>query len=273
MKSLVNIISVVIILVIAMIFAFQIHVLLGIAFTLLLLGYYIYRSRANYYALRGSNAYGKDDTDQAIIWFKKAYDSKPCPESHQISYGYVLLRTGKAEQAEPLFQNLIRTTKSKDIRIQSHCNLATTYWLQGKKAECLELLAEVFEQYKNSLVYGNFGYFKILNGDVEAALAFNLEAYAYNSDDKTIIDNLALNYYLLGQMDQAEEKFAQLIPKSPKFADPYYFYALTLERQGKTEAAIEQIQRALSRETAFITPITRDEIEQTALRWNLTVDK
>jgi tetratricopeptide (TPR) repeat protein len=272
MKSLVNIISVVIILVIAMIFAFRIHILLGIAFALLLVGYYIYRSRANFYALRGSNAYGKGDTEQAIIWFKKAYDSKPCPESHQISYGYILLRTGKAEQAEPLFQHLIRTTKSKDIRIQSQCNLATTYWLQAKKVECLELLAEVFEQYKNSLVYGNFGYFKILIGDVEAALAFNLEAYAYNSDDKTIIDNLAYNYYLLGQMDEAEEKFAQLIPKSPKFADPHYFYALTLEKQGKMEEAIEQIQIALNKDIAFITPITRAEVEQKALSWDLTID-
>src|SRR5665647_68688 len=191
MKTLVNVISIVVILFGTMIFAFRIHILLGIGLILLVLAYYIYRSRAVYYALRGSKAFSNGETDQSLIWFKKAYDSKPCPENQQVSYGYVLLRTGNEEQAESIFQNLMRTTKSKEVRIQAQCNLATAYWLQGKKVECLELLNKVFEQYKNSLIYGNLGYFKILNGDVEEALEFNLEAYAYNSDDKTIIDNLA----------------------------------------------------------------------------------
>jgi Flp pilus assembly protein TadD len=269
MKVLINVLSIVIILVIALIFAFRTHYLLGIALILLLLGYVIFRARANYYALRGTGMFNKGDYEQALVWFKKAYDSKPCPEAHQIGYGYILMRSGNAKQAEPILKQIQHKTKNKDNLIQAQCNLATSYWLQGRKEECLSLLEEVFEQYKNSLVYGNLGYFKLLNGDFEAALAFNLEAYAYNSDDKTIIDNLAYNYYLLGQMEQAEEIFAQLVPKSPKFADPHYFYALTLEKQGKFEAAIEQIQLALSKDAAFITPITRAEIEQVALRLNV----
>ncbi|WP_405083589.1 tetratricopeptide repeat protein [Paenibacillus psychroresistens] len=135
------------------------------------------------------------------------------------------------------------------------------------------MLEEVFEQYKNSLVYGNLGYFKLLNGDFESALAFNQEAYAYNGDDKTIVDNLAYNYYMLGQLEQAEEMFALLIPKSPKFADPHYFYALTLEKLGKLDEAAEQIQIAQSKDIAFITPIIRAEIDQAALRLNVSSEE
>jgi Flp pilus assembly protein TadD len=269
MKALINVLSIVIIIFMALIFAFKTHYLLGIALVLLFLGFALFRARANYYALRGTGLFNKSEYEQALVWFKKAYDSKPCPEAHQIGYGYILMRTGNAKQAEPILKKIQHTTKKRDNRIQAQSNLATSYWLQGRREECLALLEEVFEQYKNSLIYGNLGYFKLLNGDFEAALAFNLEAYAYNSDDKTIIDNLAYNYYLLGQMEQAEEIFAQLVPKSPKFADPHYFYALTLEKQGKFEAAIEQIQLALSKDAAFITPITRDEIEQVALRLNV----
>jgi Flp pilus assembly protein TadD len=272
MKALFNVLCIVIILVAAIIFAFKTHFLLGIALVLLLLGFAIFRARANYYAFRGTNLFSKGEYEQALVWFKKAYDSKPCPEAHQIGYAYILMRTGNAKQAEQILKQLQQTMNNKDNRIRAQCNLATSYWLQGRKEECLVLLEEVFELYKNSLIYGNLGYFKILNGDVEAALAFNLESYAYNSDDKTIIDNLALNYYLLGQIEQAEEIFAQLMPKSPNFADPHYYYALTLKQQGKTEEAIEQIQVALGKDLAFITPITRDEIEHAALQWKAAIE-
>jgi Flp pilus assembly protein TadD len=187
MKALINVLSIIIILVTALIFAFKTHYLLGIDLVLLLLGFALFRARANYYALRGAGLFNKGENEQALVWFKKAYDSKPCPEAHQIGYSYILMRTGNAKQAEPILKQIQHTTKSKDNRIQAQSNLATSYWLQGRKEECLSLLEEVFEEYKNSLVYGNLGYFKLLNGDVEAALAFNLEAYAYNSDDKTYL--------------------------------------------------------------------------------------
>jgi Flp pilus assembly protein TadD len=273
MKSIVNVISIIIIVIMALVFAFKTHYLLGIALVLLLIGFSLFRARANYYAIRGTGLFNKGEFEQSLIWFEKAYESKPCPEAHQIGYGYILMRTGNAKQAEQVLKQIQNRTNNKDNRIQAQCNLATSYWLQGKNEECLALLEEVFEQYKNSLVYGNLGYFKLLNGDIEAALTFNLEAYAYNADDKTIHDNLAYNYYLLGQMDQAEELFALLIPKAPKFADPHYFYALTLEKQGKLNTAAEQIQIALNKDIAFITPITRDEIEQAALRLNVSSEE
>jgi Flp pilus assembly protein TadD len=255
-----------------MIIAFIKHFLLGIGVILVLIGYFIYRSRASYYALRASNFFAKDDLEQARNWFKKAYDSKPCPENHKVSYGYILLRSGHLEEAESILLHLQQTTKSRDIRIQAECNMATAYWLQGKKEQALAKLEEIYQQYKTSLVYGNYGYFKILNGEAETALAFNLEAYAYNSDDKTIVDNLALNYYLLGQLEGAEEIFQQLMLKSPKYAESYYYYALTLKQLGKIEEAKEQIQSSLGKDLAIITMLTREQIEKEASLMNVSLE-
>jgi Flp pilus assembly protein TadD len=271
MKSFLNVMSIVIIVVIGTIFAFRTHVVLGIAVILLLIGFSIYRARSNFYAVRANAAFSKGELEQSLHLFKKAYDSKPCPENHQISYCYILLRAGNTEEAEKILKQLEKTTKSRDIRIQAKCNLATTYWLQGNKEQCMTLLEEVFDEIKNTLIYGNFGYFKLLNGDPEAALVFNLEAYAYNADDKTIVDNLALNYYFLGQIEQAEGIFKKLMLLSPKFAEPHYYYALTLNQLGKTEEAIEQLQQALGKELAFITPISREEIKQVAVEWNVDI--
>lgn len=244
--------------------AFRVHMLLGIGVVVLLVGYMLFVSRANFYAIRGSKAFSNNDLGQAKHWYEKAYTSKPCPDQHQIGYGYILIRVGEPEKAETIFKHILGKSQSRDFRMQANSNLATAYWLQGKKDEAIALLEEVFTEYKNTMVYGNLGYFKILHGDLQEALAFNLEAYSYNGDDITILDNMAQNYYLLGQVDQANEMFKKLIPKSPKHADSYYYYALTLKELGELEAAIEQLNVALEKKISFLAPITRDEMEQAA---------
>jgi Flp pilus assembly protein TadD len=264
MKALIKPLLIIIALIVVMVAAFRVHILLGFGLILLLLGIMAYTSRASLYALRGTRAFAKDDFAQALVWYRKAYESKPCPDKHRIGYAYLLMRVGDSKQAEQVLKHILKSAKSRDTRVQAECNLATAYWLQGKKDEGIALLAEVFEQYKNTLVYGNLGYFKILHGDLNEALAFNLEAYAYNADDKTIIDNVALTYYLLGRFDQAEEIFKKLMLQPPKYAEPYYYYALTLKQQGKVEEAGEQIRLAQGKDLAFVTPLTREQIEQEA---------
>jgi tetratricopeptide (TPR) repeat protein len=93
-----------------------------------------------------------------------------------------------------------------------------------------------------------------------------LEAYAYNADDLTILDNVALNYYELGQWTLAEETYQKLMLKSPKFAEPYYYYAQTLKQLGKTGEAIEQINLAATKTLSFVTPLTKEQIEQEVLQ-------
>jgi Flp pilus assembly protein TadD len=264
MNRLIKPLIIIVLTIVAVIFAFNIHVLLGIALILILIGYMLYNSRVQFYAVRGSAYFAKDDLETALVYYKKANECKPCPEKHQVGYAYLLLRSGNLEFAEPILQKLLQSSKSRENLLQIKCNLATLYWLQGNKEQALSLLEEVFGEYKNTLVYGNLGYFKTLHGDLEDALKFNLEAYSYNSDDHTILDNLALNYYLLGQTDQAEEMFCKLMAKPPKYAEPYYYYAMTLKSQGKTEEAFEQMQFAIAKKLAFISPITQDQLKQEA---------
>jgi Flp pilus assembly protein TadD len=255
-------------LVLIMIIAFRIHTLLGWGLFIVLTGVMLHASRASYYALRGSSAFAADEFEKALAWYRKAYASKPCPEKHQIGYAYMLMRTGDPEQAEVVLQKLLREAKNHDSRMQARCNLATAYWLQEKRDEGVAELEDVFEQYKNTLVYGNLGYFKLMHGDLEEALDFNLEAYTYNSDDKTILDNCALNYFMLGKMTEAEAMFEKLMAKAPKRAEPYYYYALTLKELGKTKEAGDQIKLALSKDLSFLTTITRVQIAQAAADLN-----
>lgn len=252
------------VLVLIMIIAFRLHTLLGWGLIIVMAGGMVYASRSSYYTIRGSSAFMADQFEQALAWYRKAYASKPCPEKHQIGYAYLLMRTGESEQAEAVLQKLLGRSANHEIKMQARCNLATAYWLQGKRHESVKELEGVFEQYKNTLVYGNLGYFKLMHVDLNESLEFNLEAYAFNSDDQTILDNCALNYYMLGEMTEAEAMFEKLMSKSPKRAEPYYYYALTLKKLGKKEEAAEQIKQALGKDLSFLTTVTRIEITEAA---------
>ncbi|MDQ0919174.1 lipopolysaccharide assembly protein LapB [Paenibacillus sp. V4I5] len=238
---------------------------LGVVMIVLVLGYFGYTSRSVLYAQKGNLAYMKGDRDRALILLEKAYRLKSALPQHQLGYGYVLMKAGELSKAEKVFDEVLHKAKARDMHMQAKLNLATVYWLQGRRDEAYSYLQEMSEEYKNTLVYGNFGYFQILRGELEAALVYNREAYAFNDNDLTIMDNLAQNYYLLGQLNEADEMYAKVIAKTPKHAESYYYYALTLEQLGRLQEAREQIGKALEKELALITPLTREDIELLAI--------
>ena len=52
-----------------------------------------------------------------------------------------------------------------------------------------------------------------------------------------------------------------MIAKTPKHAESYYFYAQTLHKLGRTQEAREQLETALGKELALVTPLTKEDIE------------
>jgi tetratricopeptide (TPR) repeat protein len=183
----------------------------------------------------------------------------------------MLMKAGKPEQAERVLQDTLRAKPPHDIQMQAKSNLATAYWLLNKRGEAVRLLEDVHREYKTVTVVGNLGYLKLLAGDPEEALAFNEEAYEYDDNDLTILDNLAQNYYMLGRWEDAAAMYAKVMDRSPKHAEPYYYYAQTLAALGRTDEAAAQAKLALDKPLALVTSITGEEIE--ALASKLSVNE
>ena len=108
-KSLLYLVAVVIIIVLG----FRIHVALGIGIILILLGYWLYKSRSALYAQRGNMAYMKGDEKLAMALLEKAYNTKPTYPKHQLGYGYLLMKSGEPAKAEAVFQQVLRTAKGR----------------------------------------------------------------------------------------------------------------------------------------------------------------
>ena len=61
----------------------------------------------------------------------------------------------------------------KDIQVQVKQNYALLLWKEGNLSEAIKITEEIIEDYKNTVIYGNLGYFYILDGQKEKALEFN----------------------------------------------------------------------------------------------------
>lgn len=254
-----------VVIVVAVIVGFRIHWGAGLGVIALLAGYGIYTNRAAYYAQKGNIAYTQGDKENALAWMEKAYRTRPNHPQHRVSYAYMLIKSGDTARAEQVLNEVLAGKPASDIRMHALINKATVHWLQNKPEEALRLMEDVYGEFKNTTVYGNLGYFKLLQGEqLEDALAFNQEAYAFNDSDVTILDNLAQNYFMLGRLEEARDMYVKVLEKAPKHAESYYYYALTLQRLGQTEEAREQIVKALEREPALVTSVTREDIEQAA---------
>lgn len=260
LKALLPILAVIVVIYIG----FQVHWLLGVGLILALLGYGIYANRSAKDIMKANAAYTQGDTAKALALLEKVYHSNAAKPQHSISYAFLLMKEGQLEKAEQVLHKLLTGAKATDFRMQVKTQLATAYWLLGRREESIALLEEVYTNYKTVTIVGNLGYFKVLYGDLDAALAFNLDAYAYDDNDLTILDNLAQTYYLLGRMDEAEELYRKVIAKSPKHAESYYYYALTLQAQGQQEEAVEFARQALDKPLALVTNISKEDIERLA---------
>ncbi len=234
---------------------------LGILALLIYFTALIYLNRAFIYQIIGGRRYSLGKTDESLKWFKRSYDTKKAGIRTYISYAYILLRKAElAKSEEVLMDTLNRFSQSYDIpRVKSI--LALVLWKKGNLDDAVAMLEEVIQNYKTTSIYGSLGYLLILQGDYEKALELNLEAYDYNSNDRTIQDNLGLNYYLLDRYDESREIYEALLEKSPTIPDPYFNYGLLLLKLNDPEKAIEYMKKALEFNFPYLSSLTKEQVE------------
>lgn len=241
--------------------AFTRNIWLGFGAVLLYLAALLYVKRVLVYTLMGSRNYALGKTEEALKWLKRAHETKKSGARPSVSYAYILLKSGDLIKSEEILQKLLKDNPSNQDTPYIKSNLALALWKKGDLDAAVGMLEELMQTYKTTTVYGSLGYLYILKGDLERALQFNLEAMDYNSADKVILDNLGQNYYLLGSYGKAREIYEPLIAQAPSFPEPYYNYALVLEKLGEPEPALEMAKKALNYKFTCLSSISKEEVE------------
>jgi len=235
--------------------------LLGILGIIAYILYVLFMSRAGIFKLIGSVRYSKSDTDNALKWLKKSYETNKANPHTAIPYAYLLLKAGRLNESEKVFSEILSKKLSSDDRNLAKSNYALLLWKKGNLDEAVNMLEEVCKEFKTTTVYGSLGYLLILKGDLDRALEFNLEAYDYNDKNPIILDNLGQTYYLRGEQDKAVEIYEKLMPLSPSFPSAYYNYGLVLLKNGDYDKALENMEKALNFKFSPLSAIKKSEIE------------
>jgi tetratricopeptide (TPR) repeat protein len=214
------------------------------------------------YAIRASGAYQKGNVQETISWLDRAYKTRRAKVSIVTTYGYVLLKYGKLEEAIKIIEEQLSSTKLTDNeRYDAKSNYALALWKNGQLDEAISLFEEIISHYKNTSIYGSLGYLYILKGELEKALQFNLTAYDYNNTSGVILDNLGQTYFLIGDLEKADEVFKKLMTMNPKFPEAFYDYALVFDKMGDKEQCIEKLRNALLFKPNYLSAITTEDIE------------
>ncbi|MGB4589158.1 MAG: tetratricopeptide repeat protein [Clostridiaceae bacterium] len=234
---------------------------LGNFFIVIYLGYMIYKNIPTILASKGSRAYNKGDKENALKYFEKAVKHKQSKPYIKSSYGYLLLREGRVEEAEPyLIEASEYQAKDSRFHFNSILNLAILNWKKGDIDKGIKLVEDIKEQYKNTIMYEILGYLYISKGDYKKALEFNQEAYDFNPDDNVIGDNLAQSHFFLGEYDQAE-KIYDVIIDFVKFPEAFYYYGIIQWKKGNYVKAYDAFEHSLTMKNSFLSNVKKEDVE------------
>lgn len=243
----------------------KIHIGLGIVSTLIILGGILYFKRATFYSLRAQMLFNTDK-QKAFDLFEKAYKTNKMKPQIALLYCYLLLRDAQVDVADKKIDEILEKYKTNlsetDIK-NAHLNKALIKWKSSDLSGAIKKAEALYESgFKTTALYGVLGYWYILDNQYQKAFEINKEAYEYNNSDLIIADNLAQNYYLLGDLEKSYEMYLQILKKEPTFIEPYYNFALVLIEKNEKEMAIKYLKKALEIEEKFLSDITHKQINE-----------
>ena len=236
----------------------------------------LWKKRADILVMLASQAYfGRGDVEKGEKYYKASYKTGLMSAEGKMSYSSFCLRENRFDKGRRLLNEIINSsrTSTKD-KINAKHNLAVLVWKEGDLDEAYRILDIVHKEMPSTTTYGTMGVFLLEKAkrdrDYETPREFLLEAYDYNSDDKTIADNLGELYLNLAEYDKAKEVYEKLLEKDLMTPMPYYNYGLVLKNTGDREGAAEAFRKALTRRFTAVLTVTKemvqaelDEIENT----------
>jgi tetratricopeptide (TPR) repeat protein len=241
---------------------FQVNVWYGFIGVAALLSYSAYTLRPTVYSMQANARYAKKDWTGAAERFDKANRISRKP-GFAVSKAFILLKDGRPEEARELLERTMQLPLTRGEEMNAKINYANALWMLGEQDQAIDIMESVQTEYKNTIVLGNLGLFYVLQGDLTKALAFNQDAYEYNDNDKTILDNLGLTYYLLGRYEEAHSIYEKLMALTPTFMEAYYYHAQTLKALGDLDKAKSVMEKGLQYEPSMVTTVTRGMLEDT----------
>lgn len=246
--------------------SFSINTWLGMGVTVAGIIYILFVNLPSLYVMKGNVAMNEKRPDDALNWYKKAYDTDRASSSTELSYATLLLRMGNTDEAETVLNLLILSKGKKvsqDIRYKAKLYRALLYYKTDRAQDALEEAEEVFENYKNTMSYGLLCYLKLAtDAPFEQTYKLCAEAYEYNSEDRDIADNMVVAHIRQGELDKAEQVCDKLLETNPSFVEAHYHGAVIAQKSGDNQKATKLLEEISQCSRTFLTTVSEQDIEE-----------
>ena len=195
--------------------------------------------------------------EKALPHYEKGY-RQGMGYRFRLGYGLGLLRAGEYEKSKDVFSGILASSAPEAIRTHAKYNQGLVYWKLGLIDEAHATMEEAFRKTPNAKSYGALGYFKILTGNLDDALHFNLKALEYDDEDPVVLDNLGMVYYEMGDRDRALEYFLKAEEEKADQVSTLFNLGRIYREKGETALAREKLSKALDCPINSLSAVTRE---------------
>ena len=242
---------------------FRLSPLVGAIAATVLIIFVAYICRAQLYTFKARKAYADGKFAESKRQYQKAIKTGKATPEMKIEFADTLMRTGHFEDAEQILNNILREKIKPETEKVAKLRRCMVYYKTDNFNEAYADAMELYnEGMKNTYLYGLLGYFKMqISKDGDETLNFCKEAYEYNSDDRDIMDNLAICYYNRGEYEKAKEFSDKIMEENPQFVEAYYHGALIENALGNYEKSMEYIEKIPNCRWSEMTTVSKEEVE------------
>lgn len=178
----------------------------------------------------------------------------------RMAHGVLMLRTGRYDEAERQFENILKKNVPVKHLDNARLNFATACWKSGKIDTAITLVEDLEKTHRTARSNATLGFLYIAKGDLDTAIAYNTEALEYDDENHAVMDNLGQAYYRKGDLDTAQQWFEKNLEMDDKQPDSLYYMGLIKQRQGDYAAARNYFERTLDLRIGTLNTITADQV-------------
>ena len=213
----------------------------------------------------------KGETDKALATYQELYAAGYIRISYILPWSILLLRMGGEENYRKVKEILAKAQKSAGMdparKADLLMNFAVADFKLGNIEKALELMERNHLNHPCGNTYGALGYMYVDAGMAEKAVEFNTGALEYDDEDPVVLDNLGQAYYrLLNDKEKALEYFTKAHELKPGQIDTLWFLSRYDLENGKTEDAIEKLEKILEGRFSPLNYVTAQSVNEELAR-------
>ncbi len=193
---------------------------------------------------KARSAWMEGKSSLAIAFYVKAFDLEPTNADILMELADAYQVLGKSDLEETCYTTILENDPNNMDALERYGLLL----IKSKKyREAETALVRVVETNPQSWrAYNGLGILSDVKGKHIEAIEFYDIANTVDSNNPEILNNKGFSFYMNGNLDQAQHYYMQALKANPGFKKAIYNYALTKGRQGNYQEALSIFSRTLN---------------------------